>query len=312
MRTRGNGSRPRIGLALGSGSARGWAHIGVIRELADMGIAPDIVCGTSIGSLVGGAYCSGHLDELEAWVRSMDRVDVAAYLDISLLGGGGAVKGDRLVEALRRNIGEPRIEDLQRPFGAVATNLASGQEVWFRDGSLLQAVRASISIPGLFTPARIGDDWLVDGGLVNPVPVSLCRAMGAQIVIAVNLNGGLLGRYAREEAEQESGGRETEPPSESALERLSDELRSRTNNFLARLFESEDNRPGLFDVLAASINIMQDRVTRSRMAGDYPDVALAPRLSHLGLMEYHRADEAIAEGRAVVRRALPAFEGLLL
>jgi NTE family protein len=303
--------RPRIGLALGSGSARGWAHIGVIRALAEMDIVPDLVCGTSIGSLVGAAYCSGHFDELEAWVRSMTRMDVAGYLDISLLRGGGAVKGDRLVEELRSRIGEPMIEDLPRPFAAVATNLATGQEVWFRDGSLLQAVRASISIPGLFTPARVGDDWLVDGGLVNPVPVSLCRAMGADIVIAVNLNGGMLGRYARESGSVQ---REQEMPRsdpETTLDRLSDELRTRTNNFLVRLFESENNRPGLFDVLAASINIMQDRVTRSRMAGDSPDIALAPRLSHLGLMEYHRAEEAIAEGRAVVRRALAAFEGLL-
>jgi NTE family protein len=303
--------RPRIGLALGSGSARGWAHIGVIRALAEMDIVPDLVSGTSIGSLVGAAYCSGHLDDLEAWVRSMTRMDVASYLDISLLRGGGAVKGERLVEELRSRIGEPKIEDLTRPFAAVATNLATGQEVWFRDGSLLHAVRASISIPGLFTPARVGEDWLVDGGLVNPVPVSLCRAMGADIVIAVNLNGGMLGRYARDSGSSPGGEEEAGSNSESTLDRLSEELRARTNNFLSRLFEGEDARPGLFDVLAASINIMQDRVTRSRMAGDSPDIALAPRLSHLGLMEYHRGEEAIAEGRAVVQRALAAFEGLM-
>jgi NTE family protein len=311
MRGQRSAGRPQIGLALGSGSARGWAHIGVIRELADIGIVPDLVCGTSIGSLVGGAYCSGHLDELEEWVRGMSRMDVARYLDIALLSGGGAVKGDRLVDELRDRIGEPSIEELSRPFAAVATNLATGQEVWFRDGSLLDAVRASISIPGLFTPARVEEDWLVDGGLVNPVPVSLCRAMGAQLVIAVNLNGGLLGRYSHEAGDAEAEEEKVTAP-ENVLDRLTDELRDRTNNFLARFFDSDTEHLGLFDVLAASINIMQDRVTRSRMAGDYPDIALAPRLSHLGLMEYHRAGEAIAEGRAVVRRPLPAFEDLLL
>jgi NTE family protein len=305
-----NEKRPVVGLALGSGSARGWCHIGVIRELAELGIRPDIVCGTSIGSLVGGAYCSGNLDKLEQWVLTLDRKEVARYLDVNVLGSGGAIKGEKIIEFFRTKIGDPRFEDCETPFGTVATNLATGREVWLREGPILDAVRASISLPGLFAPIKMNGDWLVDGGLVNPVPVSLCHAMGADIVIAVNLNGGRLGHDLRA-AEHPKEDASREPPT-NALERVVADLQERADTFLSELFSSENDHPGLFDVLSASINIMQDRITRSRMAGDYPDIMMAPRLAHIGLMDYHRAAEAIDEGRAVVRRALPAMEGLLL
>lgn len=309
MAANSKNKKAKIGLALGSGSARGWSHIGVIRELVELGIEPDIVCGTSIGALVGGAWCSGNLDELEKWVCGMDRLDVARYLDISPLRGGGAIKGEKLFSYLRGQVGDPDIEKFEKPFAAVATKLASGQEMWLRKGSLLQAVRASISLPGLFDPVLIGGDWVVDGGLVNPVPVSVCFAMGADIVIAVNLNGGLLGGH--EAVTDDQPGKDLSEEL-SAIERFKEELKQHANTFLTGLFDSADDGPGLMDVLSASINIMQDRITRSRMAGDFPDVMIAPRLSHIGLMEYHRADEAIKEGRASVRRALPVFKDLLL
>jgi len=302
-------NKVKIGLALGSGSARGWSHIGVIRELTRLGVEPDIVCGTSIGALVGGAYCSGHLDELEKWVCGMNRLDVARYLDVSPLRSGGAIKGEKLFSYLRSQVGDPDIETFDRPFVAVATKLASGQEIWLRKGSLLQAIRASISFPGLFDPVRIGEDWVVDGGLVNPVPVSVCFAMGADIVIAVNLNGGLLGGH--ESVTEDQPGRDSnEEP--TAIERIKTGLKEHANTLLTGLFDSADKSPGLVDVLSASIHIMQDRITRSRMAGDFPDVIIAPRLSRIGLTEFHRAEEAIEEGRASVRRALPSFEELLL
>jgi NTE family protein len=234
---------------------------------------------------------------------------VVRYLDVTRLGSGGAIKGERLFEYLESQVGNPNIEDLELPFAAVATKLASGQELWLQDGPLLEAIRASISLPGLFTPIQIEEEWVIDGGLVNPVPVSLCRAMGANIVIAVNLNGDLLSRQFMPEAEKKE---EETSEASSSVERLTEELRSRANAFLTELFDSEDDAPGIFDVLAASINIMQDRITRSRMAGEFPDVLLAPRLANIGLMEYHRAAEAIKEGRACVRRALPSFQGLLL
>jgi len=293
---------PRIGLALGGGAARGWAHIGVLRSLHEAGIVPDTICGTSIGALVGAFYATGKLDERASWVRRMNWREIVRYLDVTLIAGGGFVEGARLMEFLKSQLGEPRIEDLELPYAAVATNLERGQEVWFREGPLIPAVRASIALPGMFTPVRHGDDWLVDGGLVNPVPVSLCRAMGADVVIAVNLNGDILGRRGRNvsNADAEDG----EP---GLLDILPQSLRVRASLLVSRLSGSRPQVPGLFDVIADSINIMQDRITRSRMAGDPPSVALSPRLRHIGLMEFDRAEEAIDEGRATVRRMLPAL-----
>ena len=239
----------------------------------------------------------------------MNRLDVARYLDISPLRGGGAIKGEKLFSYLRDRVGDPDIENLGKPFAAVATKLASGQEIWLRNGSLLEAVRASISLPGLFDPVLVEDDWVVDGGLVNPVPVSVCHALGAKIVIAVNLNGGLLGSHEPANSDPD---RTKVTEKLSSIEHFSRELKQHANTFLTSFFDSSDDGPGLIDVLSASINIMQDRITRSRMAGDFPDVMIAPRLSSIGLMEYHRAGEAIKEGRASVRRALPVSKDLLL
>jgi NTE family protein len=225
------------------------------------------------------------------------------YLDVTSPTGGGFIEGKRLMDFFRDHIGDILIEHLDRPYGAVAADLVSGREVWFREGSLFDAVRASISLPGLFTPVKFEDQWLVDGGLVNPVPVSLCRALGADVVIAVNLNHGIVGRNirkgppARAEVGDESG----------LLERLSDGLRGRATSWVKDLI-GENDTPGLFDVVAGAQYIMQDRITRSRMAGDPPDVLLTPRLAHIRLMEFDRAAEAIDEGRAAVRRAAAALQ----
>jgi NTE family protein len=183
-------SKLRIGLALGSGAARGWAHIGVIRELERNAIVPDVVCGTSIGSLIGAAMASGELERLEKWVRSLKWQKVISYFDLTM--SGGLIKGEKLFAFFRENFRDRDIEDLDTPFGAIATELASGREIWLREGSLFEAVRASISLPGLFTPVERDDQLLVDGGLVNPIPVSMCRALGADVVIAVDLNADLL------------------------------------------------------------------------------------------------------------------------
>ncbi|HMA24280.1 MAG TPA: patatin-like phospholipase family protein, partial [Gemmatimonadaceae bacterium] len=185
--------KPSVGLALGSGSARGWAHIGVIRVLERAGIRPDVICGTSIGALVGAAYAGHELDRFEQWVLGMKLSDVISFMDVRL--SGGLLKGDRLVEFFRRTFPDRNIEDLPIAFGAVATALHTGAEVWLRGGSTVDAVRASFALPGLFTPAVRDDVVLVDGGLVNPVPVSLARAMGAEIVIAVDLSADMIGRH---------------------------------------------------------------------------------------------------------------------
>ncbi|RMG60057.1 MAG: patatin-like phospholipase RssA [Gammaproteobacteria bacterium] len=297
----------KIGLALGSGSARGWAHVGVIEALADRGIRPDVVAGTSIGALVGGAYASGNLQRLHDWLLTLTRVDVISLMDVSWF-GGGLIQGEKLFDFFRQYMSDGQIESLPVPFGAVATELQSGREVWLREGLLSDAVRASIALPGLFTPARLDDTWYIDGGLVNPVPVSLCRAMGADVVIAVNLNGDILGKHLREDAPG-NGGRRGNGLLPDAL--LENELWQKYTGRLRELLGSErlpdwlDFRregPGMFEVMATAINIMQDRITRSRMAGDPPELLIAPRLAHIQLMEFERASEAIEEGRRAVAR----------
>ena len=295
--------KPRLGIALGSGSARGWAHIGVLRALEQAGIVPDVVSGTSIGALVGAAYASGRLDPLEEWVARIDWWEIIRYMDMSR----GGVEGERLMRAFGERVEDVPIETLPKPFGAVATDLLTGREVWFQNGSLLEAVRASIALPGLFSPVRFQERWLVDGGLVDPLPVSLCRALGAEQVIAVNLNGDIVGRQLL--------GRSTRrPASNPLLARLSTGWQTVLGNLHDRLSppeKEEDEPPSLFDVMAGSIHIMQDRITRARMAGDPPDVVLAPRLAHLGLMDFDRAGEGIAAGMDCVRLHLPLLRDAL-
>ncbi|MBT9589695.1 MAG: patatin-like phospholipase RssA [Thiobacillus sp.] len=300
--------RPLIGLALGGGSARGWAHIGVIRALANAGIEPDLVCGTSIGALVGAAYVGGELDRLEGWVRSLRLQTVVGFLDVSL--NGGLIKGDKLIAFFREHFVDRDIADLARPFGAVATDLRRGQEVWLREGGVSEAVRASIALPGLFTPVQRDGSWLVDGGLVNPVPVSLCRAMGADIVIAVDLNTDLLGRHLKSRRAPASNKRAA---AEDAT--LTDSVMARIQSRLAQLGLNHNNgtkTPAMLDVLASSINIMQVLITRSRLAGDPADVMVTPLLAELGLMEFHRASVAIDAGRHAVEAVLPQLKTCLI
>lgn len=291
----------RLGIALGSGSARGWAHIGVLRALEQAGILPDVVSGTSIGALVGAAYASNALERLEEWVARIDWWEIIRYMDVRL----GGVEGERLMRAFRERVEDAPIETLPKPFGAVATDLQTGREVWFQEGSLLEAVRASIALPGLFSPVRHQGRWLVDGGLVDPLPISLCRALGADRVIAINLNGDIVGKHF--------SGRPSRLAAPSPLlARLSAGLQAMLgNNSRATEEAEEDEPPGLFDVMAGSINIMQDRITRARMAGDPPDVVLTPRLAHLGLMDFDQADEAIAAGMECVRLHLPLLRNVL-
>ncbi|MGD8590727.1 MAG: patatin-like phospholipase RssA [Chromatiales bacterium] len=304
----------RIGLALGSGSARGWAHIGVIQGLAEIGIEPHVVAGSSIGAFVGAAYASGRLQRLEQWVRALSWKDILEYLDLSVR-GGGVIQGEKLMQFFPEVLTDVPIDSLARRFGMVATELSSGREVWFREGSLIEGVRASISLPGLFAPVWVNDRWLVDGGLANPVPVSLCRALGADVVIAVNLNGDIVGKHLRKKSNKPISVSQEEKTNTVFLDRISTQLKNslqdKKETLLSQLFGNNRQMPGLFEVLASSINIMQDRITRSRMAGDPPEVILSPRLAHLGLLEFDEADMAIAEGRACVERMQPMLDKLL-
>jgi NTE family protein len=292
-----SGRRLRIGLALGGGAARGWAHIGVLRVLRELGINPDIVCGTSIGALVGAAWVTGEFDDFAAWVERLTRRQVFTLLDLRF--AGGLIAGQNLLAALEEFIPNRDIGDCDTIYGAVATDLVNGNEVWLREGSILNATRASIALPGLFSPHNHDGRWLVDGGLVNPVPVSLCRAFGADVVIAVDLNSDLLERHkidapaSREVDDEHSLAGNGE---EKLLDRLSQWVGPWLGN-------GGEQVPSILEVLGRSINIMMARITRSRMAGDPPDILLAPRLAHVGLMDFHRGHETIGVGEAAARES---------
>ncbi len=294
----------RIGLALGSGAARGWAHIGVIRELERNDIVPDIVCGTSIGSLVGAAMASGELQRLEKWVRSLKWQNVFGYFDLTM--SGGLIKGEKLFAFFRDNFCDRDIKDLDTPFGAIATELASGREIWLREGSLFEAVRASISLPGLFTPVERDDQLLVDGGLVNPIPVSMCRALGADVVIAVDLNADLLSAARRGRAGVLAMSDATAADSASLLDRIQEKLAGALS-----LQGTDHDTPSMLDVVTASINIMQVRLTRSRLAGEPADALITPRLAHFALLDFHRANEAIEAGEEAAQNVMSQITSLL-
>jgi len=304
--------RAKIGLALGSGSARGWSHIGIIESLLEAGIEPDIVCGTSMGSMVGAAYITGQMTPLRIWAEAVSWREIVGMLDIRLR-RGGLMDGRQIMGFLRRLEMAGPIERAAKPFAAVATDLMTGEEVWLTSGPIDDAVRASIALPGIFSPARLDDKWLVDGGLVNPVPVSVCRALGAEIVIAVNLNSDLVGRgrgviLGRR---RRSGPKARRDFVRRLQQQMPVPLRRPAALLAPLLVEPGPSSPGYFDVLANSIYIMQDQITQARLAAEKPEVILAPSLRNVGILDFNRAAEAIAEGRACVARALPAIRACI-
>jgi NTE family protein len=296
--------RPRIGLALGSGGARGWAHVGVLRALDAAGIKPDIVAGTSIGALIAGVHLAGYLPTLEAWARGLTRPRLLAYLD-PRMSGGGLIGGQRMVAFMARYLGDLEVEELPVPFVAVTTDLRTGHEVWLQEGRLAEVLRTAISLPGLFTPVRRERQWLVDGALVNPVPVSVCRAFGAELVIAANMNADQLGRLrmARGRSSRVAG---LEP---DLLEQS--RLLRGGGTVWQQLTRRERSAPSLFSVMVAALNITQDRITRARLAGDPPDVTIRPELGHIGLLEFDRAAEAIAAGERAAEHAIRELQALV-
>jgi NTE family protein len=295
-------AKMKIGLALGSGSSRGWSHIGIIKELSMLGIEPDIVCGTSVGAMVGAAYVTGNIERLQSWACSVTKFDVARFLDIST-SFTGFVNTERFNKFLCEYIASDKdmIEDLPKVYAAISTDLDTGREVWLQEGSVIQAVWSSMALPGLFPAIRHNNRWLVDGGLVNPVPVSVCRALGADIVIAVNLNGDIVGKRLNKSVAKNAN---------TVSVKLSELVKEYTS---LSSFEpaSTEQPPSLLDAIAASVNITQDRVTRSRLAGEPPDMVFSPKLSGIGLLELYRAEEAIEEGHKCVQRMAHEIEYVL-
>lgn len=313
--------RPTVGLALGGGGARGWAHIGVIRALSEAGLEPEVITGTSMGAAVAAAFAAGKLDELEAWALGLDRTKVLGLFDFSFR--GGLIQASRVFEHLESILPDVDIESLDIPFAAVATDFERGSAVRLTRGRLRQALRASIAIPGLISPCSLDGRWMVDGGLVDPVPVGPCRALGAEFVIAVELSAARTQPLAVREAPTDTS--EPTPPRDpvaveveqvgprpgqslfQSLSELSDRLLSQVRFPESPAPQPEDTRPSVYQVIGQSLEIMQVRIARSNLAGDPPDLHVVPRLQNVGLLDFDRARDAIPEGKRAAELAISAY-----
>ena len=287
----------KLGIAFGAGAAKGWAHIGVIKRLDEAGIVPDVIAGASIGALAGGCYAAGKIADLETFALSLTRRRVFSLLDFSWR-GSGLISGNKLARMLERELGDAQIEDLERPFICIGTELTTGHEIWLQKGNLVSAMRASYALPAVFKPVHFDNMWLIDGAVVNPIPVSACRALGARVVIAVNLNTDSFGIGTVIQAPPKNGNGSTEMENADTAEE------ARTA-FLHQLFGSSSQGPGITTVMVAAFNISQDRLARSRLAGDPPDVTISPRAPDVGLFDFDKAEESIAAGWEAADRALP-------
>jgi NTE family protein len=293
-------ARPTIGIALGGGAARGWAHIGVLRTLIEAGFEPDIVAGTSIGAVAGACYVTDRLDALQDFAASLTRRRVFGFLDFNF-GGSGLLTGQRLGARLQQHLQEVTIEQLTRKFVAVATELGTGHEVWLNKGSLVNALKASFALPGIFRPVQINGRWLIDGALVNPIPVSVCRALGARIVIAVNLNSDVFGKGSVIHDQEAYA----DPLAAIEDARLPGSNGRAAVHLLHRqIFGKGDGAPGISSVMMDAINITQDRIARSRLAGDPPDITISPKVGNIGLFDFHRAGEAIELGAQAAEKQI--------
>lgn len=297
---------PGIGLALGGGMARGFAHIGVLNVLQRHGIRPSIVAGTSIGAVVGACYLAGKLRDFEDWALSLNRSKIFSYLDIRVR-SAGLIGGTRLNKILEEHFRDMMIEDLPHPFIAIAADLITGHEVWIRKGPLIEAMQASFALPGVFPPVERNHRLLVDGALVNPVPIAPAQAMGARMTIGIDLNADIIGKAVRPGENI---------PTVAGFDVFSDDVakedQDKVNTPLGkRLFRREVNSPSLFGVMVQALGIMQDRMTRSRLAGDPPDIHIKPQIGHIGLLEFEKAKELIAIGEEATEKLMPEIKAAM-
>ena len=296
-------SKPTIGIALGGGAARGWAHIGVLKTLVAAGLEPDIVAGTSIGAVAGACYVTGRLTALEDFACTLTRRRIFGFLDINFA-GSGLITGQRLNARLEQHLREFTIEQLERKFIAVATELGTGHEVWLNKGSLVNALQASFALPGIFRPVQINGRWLIDGALVNPIPVSVCRAHGARIVIAVNLSNDIFSKGAVIHDQGAFGDALALAESVEGTELVGTNGRAAVHLLHRQIFGRTNGAPGMSAVMMDAINITQDRIARSRLAGDPPDITIGPKLGDIGLFDFHRACEGIELGARAAEKQI--------
>ncbi|MCB1782961.1 MAG: patatin-like phospholipase family protein [Alphaproteobacteria bacterium] len=300
--------QPELGLALGGGMARGFAHIGVLRALNRHGIYPTLIAGTSIGAVVGGCYLADKLDKIEEWARGLNRFKVFSYLDFRVR-SAGLVGGKRVRDTLAPHFENMTFEDLPHKMVCIATDLASGHEVWLRKGNLMDAMFASFALPGVFPPVERENRFLVDGALVNPCPISPCQALGARMTIAVDLNSDLIGKAAKPGTSYQTiTGFDVFNTQDVPKE---DQKQFQSSSLSRRLFRREDNNPSLFGVMVSALGILQDRLTRSRLAGEPPDIHIKPAIGHIGLLEFERADELIAAGEEATVKLIPEIKAAM-
>jgi NTE family protein len=299
-------ARPTIGIALGGGAARGWAHIGVLKSLIAAGLEPDIVAGTSIGAVAGACFVTNRLDALEDFACRLTRRRIFGFLDFNFA-GSGLITGQRLSARLEHHLQDVHIERLERKFVAVATELGTGHEVWLNKGSLVNALKASFALPGIFRPVKINGRWLIDGALVNPIPVSVCRALGARLVIAVNLNSDLLTKGAV--IHDHAAFAEPAAPEDNRLPGSNG--RAALHLLHRQIFGRNNEAPGISSVMMDAINITQDRIARSRLAGDPPDIAIGPKTGGIGLFDFHRACEAIELGARAAEKQIDEIKAAI-
>ncbi len=314
--------RKTVGLVLGSGASRGWAHIGAIEALLEAEIPVDFIAGCSVGAYVGALYASNSLASLKEFLFRMDGKKIFSYFDVVFPRSGLLNGSKRVQELFTMHTDAQTFDDLDIPVVMVATDLNRGKKVILKSGNLIQALRATMSYPGIFEPVRIKDRWLVDGGVVDPVPVGIARAMGADVIIAVDLNSRIVSRSKDSPAVTEN---ETLHSSETATiktdnrselvskmadfyESIENSLRHKTSDFLHR----ESAPPDIIETVMTSVSLMQERITRINLAVDQPDILIQPRLGELKMMNFDQVEHSIEEGYISVKEKIEDIRTLLL
>jgi len=304
-----------VGLVLGSGSSRGWAHVGVIEALEEAGIPVDMIAGCSVGSYVGAIYASGGLGSLKQFILGMNGEKMFSYFDVVIPRSGLLDGNKKLREFLSGHTDAETFEELKIPLKMVATDLESGDKVVMNSGNLFMALRASMSMPGLFAPVEYKGRWLVDGGLVDPVPVSVARAMGADVVIAVDLNSGLISRKQRERLAAAPAAEQPQPEYRNEMtKKLADhyaEAETTFTNKIRSFLNIDDPTPDIMETVSGAIGIMQERITRINLAVEPPDILVQPRLGEMSMMDFGQVEKAIEEGYRGVRDNLEDIKMML-
>ncbi|MEJ2042750.1 MAG: patatin-like phospholipase family protein [Reinekea sp.] len=293
-----------VSLALGSGGARGMAHIGVIRCLEDQGYEIVNIAGASIGALVGGFYAAGQLDRLQSWICALERRDVLGLLDLSFT-GGGLFKGLKLMDALSSLVKDRVIETLPIEFTAVAVDLERQKEIWFTDGSLFEAIHSSIAIPSVFKPHKYRNMWLVDGGVLNPVPVSATMRTVTDLTVSVNLNA-KRAPYSEPlvpTQQHVSINEASQPVVHRAIRRFIDRWKKED-----QIEPTPESRYSTLELLNRSIEIMQNTIAHMKLTANLPDIQVEVPFDCGGLFDYHLADEIIERGYQLCLESIQRYE----